>query len=250
VSLFMIGKFLKSALSNRFVQIGLVVALLVFAGSRAWAMYQHEKQERVLAQLALQTQIDVIQDGVARIAHGEMVRDSVTHLLDAAQKLNGKLVAALTIAVAEQQVVYIHDTLPTETDSAGTRTAHVRDSTALGILDATITAPLPPANLGLRYTFTRPAFAPQVGFVEVGDSIVAVVWWEDTEVRVGVPFFKRYPKPLPLFGGFGEMNYLFTDKVVEARVGGVVRGRHLSGQAFGYSDFTTAGLGAGLRYEF
>ena len=252
MSMLLLWKFLKGLLNNRLVQIAIVLGVLGLLGYKAYAMYQHEKQQRVLAELQLQTQIEIVKDAQARIAHTEFVSDSMLHLVDAAHKLNGTVVAALKLAIAERQVVFVHDTLPTETDTLGTRTAHVRDSTALGILDATITAPLPPANLGLRYTFTQPAFAPEIGFVQVGDSMVAVVYWQDTKVEVKAPYWKPQPKRLGTFGGMAELNYWFTDHLVEARVGGVLRVGEWRAQLFGTTTFTSTdvGLGAGIRREF
>lgn len=223
-----------------------VLGLVGGAGYWGYKKWEHERDDRIVAELQLAGQLEVLKGVQGRLAHQGLVADSLKHVVAAAKRLNGKLVAALRITVAQRDTAISHATLPTKTDPTGTRTAHFRDSTAMGVLDATLTAPPAPKPLGIQYTFTQPAFSPEIGFVQVGDSMVAVVYWQGTKVQVRAPYFKKPPKALRPLGGFAEMN-VFTKGLVEARAGGVLRIQQWRVQAFLSTD---QALGFGGRYEF
>jgi hypothetical protein len=154
-------------------------------------MYQRERDARIQAELSLKEQTALNDSTAARFALADVERQALKQQLQTANQLNGKLVAALTIAIAKRDTVVVHDTITTIVHEDGTRTGTFRDSTFAGVIDAIVTAPPTPAPLGVKYTITRPAFSPHIGFVQIGDSVV-----------------KRMVRPLPLFGGYVEANAL------------------------------------------
>ena len=146
-----------------------------------------------------------LKDGAqARLAISAIEKDSLGHLLANAKELNGRLVAALRIHVPERDTMIIHDSLVTTLADDSTRTAPVHDSTFAGTIDGTITAPPCCAPLGFKYTVTRPAFDPEVGFVKVADRYVAVVNWQGEHFQVEAPYFLQPKKALPFLGYFAE----------------------------------------------
>ena len=81
----------------------------------------------------------------------------------------------------------VHDTVPTEVQPDGGRTAVFRDSTWAGVITGTMMAPPFPAPLGIAYEVHRPAFSPEIAFVRVGDTVAAVVGWQGESVKLSVP---------------------------------------------------------------
>lgn len=200
---------------------------LIMAGSglafKAYGMYRHEQQQRVLAELALVGQKQLNDSTAARLALSILQRDSVGGLLDAAHKLNGKLVAALRIHVAAKDTLVAHDTLATTMVDSVRRATFV-DSTFAGTIAGTITAPPAPAPLGLTYTLTRPAFDPEVGFVRVGDRTVAVVTWRGEKFTINAPYAKAQYR-LRTLGYYFEGLYGLAGPGY-ARAGGILRAWH------------------------
>jgi hypothetical protein len=94
------------------------------------------------------------------------------------------------IPVPQYDTVVVHDTLPTHTDSSGTRTAEFHDSTYVGTLDGLVTAP-PTGPLGIQYQLTAPAFNPT--FTLTTDS--AFVDWRGR--RYGVAYTPPTPPVTP-----------------------------------------------------
>lgn len=93
--------------------------------------------------------------------------------------------------VVLRDTVIIHDSLPTETDTTGTRTAVFLDSTFAGVISGTVTAP-PTGALGIQYTFTRPAFTPTLTLTQ--DS--AIIDWRGE--RSVTPFQRPAPIMVPI----------------------------------------------------
>lgn len=130
----------------------------------------------------------------AKLTSPGLERDSLKVLLQAAKQLNGTLIAALRIRVAQRETVYIHDTLETIRYTDGTRTALFGDSTAWSTVRGRVTAPPFPAPLSVTYSVTQPAFNPAVGLVRTGNATFAVVSWQGQEFGIEVPYTNIPPK--------------------------------------------------------
>jgi len=179
-----------------------VVAGLALGGYRLYRLYEHEKQLRTIAELQLVGQKELNDSTSARLAHTEVAKDSVGALLDAAKQLNGKLVAALKIHVAQRDTILVHVGDSLTIDS--TRILTFKDSTFAGTIAGTVTAPPCCTPLRLEYRLIRPAFNPQVGFVRVDDRMVAVVSWAGEQVSITAPFAEQLKPRLGVLGGFVE----------------------------------------------
>lgn len=166
------------------------------------------------------TQARTAAQGAAQVAQ-------LQGLLEAAKQLNGKLVAGVRITVPKRDTVVVHDSLPTTALPDSTRVATLHDSTFAGTVDVSVTAPPFPAALGARLTVTRPAFRPEVGFVQVGTGYVATVVWQGERYQLDAPFFTppaaQGPKRvLPFVAGT-----VLTTGEVTAQAGALLRLGHL-----------------------
>ena len=130
----------------------------------------------------------------AKLTSTGLQRDSLKVLLRAARQLNGTLIAALRIRVAQRETVYLHDTLETIRYADGTRTAPFGDSTAWSVVRGRVTAPPFPAPLSVSYSVTQPPFNPAVGIVRTGNATFAVVSWQGQEFGIEVPYTNIPPK--------------------------------------------------------
>ena len=127
-------------------------------------------------------------------------RDSLKASLDAAEALNGELIAALRIRT-KPDTVFVYDTIYATTfeEIAGVgirRTASLTDTTDMGIeLMFTATAPADPhAPLALGYQVMVPSFTPEIGFVRTDEGVVATVTWANQDFTVEAPYFKEENK--------------------------------------------------------
>lgn len=199
-----------------------VAGALLAGGWTLWHKYQDAQQRAVIAELQLVKQKELNDSTSARLASTTAIKDSVGALFDAAKELNGKLVAALRIRIPAQDTILIHDTLPTTVLADSTRIATFRDSTFAGTITAKVKAPPCCAPLGITYTLARPTFAPQVGFVRVGNRMVAVVSWAGEEARLEAPFAAAEHR-LGTLGWYAEGLYGLNG-ASRVRAGGVIRG--------------------------
>jgi hypothetical protein len=247
-----VAAFWSKAWKEAWFRLLCLLALVAAAGWGTYLKFEDEHQHRVVAELALAHQKELVAGTEARLAHESSVKDSLTGLMQAERLLHGKLLAGLRLALARRDTLVMHDTLPTISlaDSAS-RVAHFRDSTFAGTIAGTITAPPYPAALGLSYVLTRPAFSPEIGFVKVGDSVVAVVRWQGEHAEIAAPYFDLPQKPLPLVGYFVETSWTLVGEL-EVRGGALVRvGRHLRLQMAAENQLLThPSVNFGFRYEW
>lgn len=232
-------------------QLVILVAALALAGIAVRSALTY-RAELAASQLHLEQQRQLNDSTVARLASANQDRDAMHGLLIAKDKLQGKLIAGFVVKVPKRDTLVIHDTLVTTLGSDSTRSASFSDSTFAGRLTGTVTAPPCCAALQLKYQLTRPAFAPSVGFVQVGDKQVAVVTWQGEHVEIASPY-ADLPKAPHRFGTFVEGGVSFPREAAFARAGAFVRpGWNLS--AFGAVEQTfvqePARLQFGLRKEF
>lgn len=167
--------------------------------------WRDAKADIAEAQLAGHQQVTLNETLQARLATTVAARDSFEFLFAAEQITTGELVAALRIAIAERDTVIKRDTIPTYIRDDSTRVAAFRDSTFAGIIDGEVTAPPFPAPLGIRYTVTRPAFTPEIGFLKLRDTFTAVVSWQGEEFQIEAPYFRPLPKKKGLLGAFADV---------------------------------------------
>lgn len=185
--------------------IGLAVFGLVAGVAAAWKAFRTQQQKRVVAELALSTQLTVDSALQARLTVNTLARDSLAQALKAEKKLSGELRAALRIDIPARETLIVERPVPTDTLD-GIRIAHFRDSTFAGIISGTVTAPKYPAPLSVGYQVFRPAFSPTVAFVAIGDTVAAVVHWQGEEARITTPYW-RSPNRVKFLQGFVEINY-------------------------------------------
>lgn len=124
-------------------------------------------------------------------------KDSLQASLQAAEELNGELIAALRIAT-KPDTVFVVDTVWATTfeEVAGVgirRTATLVDTTDMGIeLTFNAEAPANPRSpLVLGYQVMVPSFTPEIGFVRTDEGVVATVTWANQDFTVEAPFFKE-----------------------------------------------------------
>lgn len=156
--------------------------LLIWSANRVWQDYQTSVAEKF-------EQAQHLNDSTqAVLAKTKLERDTLRALYKATKELNGHLVAAVRIRVAQRDTVFIYDSIVTTVYKDGTRTASFRDSTAWAKVEGTITAPPFPGALGVNYKLTRPEFSPSVGFVKKGDAYLAVVTWQGEKFEIVSPY--------------------------------------------------------------
>lgn len=173
--------------------VALVLALTVgVMGFKQWLL-NRQLEAALSAVDRFSKQAPITPNADALVAGTKIDKHELEELLKAAKAINGKLLAGMKITVPEKVVTVVHDTLPT-TSVEGTRTASVLDSTAVGVLKGTITAPPAPAGLSFSYSFTRPKFSPEVGFISQGDKNYAVVAWQGEQYKIEAPYVTKIPK--------------------------------------------------------
>lgn len=225
------------------------IVLMVAAGAwyASWRVSQAEK-DKIVAQLEARIQRQINDSTVARLTTSQADKEGLARLLAATEELNGKLVAGLVLHFGRRDTVVQHYALPTTiTDS--TRTATFKDSTVAGDIEGVVTAPPCCAPLGINYKLTRPAFDPAVGFVQIGDTIAAVVSYRGEHVEIRSPFMVPQTKRgLQLLHGFGGGYFDPIDRSFEARAGLEVNATNNWWLQAGGS--TSTGLFIGIQKSF
>lgn len=158
---------------------------------------------------------------VVRVAHDELIKDSLTGSLDLANKLNARLIAAAKISIIPD-TVYVAETpsIRETVDSVGVRTALFNDTSRVGILSAIVTIPPIPQPVTLDYTFRFKPIQLEIGLVETAkDHLVFGVTYTGGQTEVSVPY-ARLPDRRPHIIGYVEGGYLpFNDKAAFGRLG-------------------------------
>lgn len=187
---------------------GMVALFVLGVATTAYHFWKDEHDGRVAAELQAQHQ-RALNDSTQIVQASERIqhRKEIEGLLTAEREMQGKLIAALKIAIAQRDTTIIHHGLPTDTLPNGTRTATFADSTFAGKLAGTVTAPPYPAPLGLAYTLTRPAFTPEIGFVRVGNKTIATVVWQGETYKIESAYFDPNPVPSPRLTPFVAAQY-------------------------------------------
>jgi hypothetical protein len=199
---------------------GLVVAVLLAAGTWyvTWRIGTLQ-QAVVVAQLEARNQRTIAEFTVARLAVDRADKDALAGLLEATNKLHGELLAGMLLHLPGRDTTINHIAIPTETHPDSTRTATFQDSTYAGTLHATVTAPPCCRPLGISYQLTSPDFDPQIGFVQVGDTVTAVVYWQGQQAEIKSPYMRPRAQKLQGIHGFGGGYFDVLHGNVEARGG-------------------------------
>lgn len=178
----------------KYLRVALAAFAVALMAAVAWQEHAARLADQRAFDLAAKGQITLADSTQARLASTTLERDSLEALVKAAKQLGGNLIAGASITVVKHDTTIVHDTLPTQLASDSARTARFRDSTFAGIVSGKLTAPKCCAPLSLdSLTVERPAFTPQVGFVQVGTHLAAVVHWQGESVQVN----NVYALPLP-----------------------------------------------------
>lgn len=181
---------------------------LSVGGYKLYKYIEHERQARVVAELALVGQKQVNDSTVAKLTRADVDKVRLAGALEAAHALNGRLIAAVGIRVPARETIFVDRALPTTVDTTDkSRTATFKDSTFAGIVTGTVTAPPYPDPLRVQYSVLRPEFSPSVGLVQVGDTVVATVTWQGEHVDVQAPFYHVPKPPVDRVGAFLEADY-------------------------------------------
>lgn len=170
------------------------VTLIAWGINKAWTAWRTQAAQ----ELAVARQLNDSTQAI--LARTKLERDTLKALYTAAKTLNGELIAAVKIKVAQRETVFVHQTIETRLHADGTRTATFKDSVAWARLEGTVTAPRT-GDLAVQYKLTRPAFEPSVGFVKSGEAYVAVVTWQGEKVELAAPFTK-VPEPEPRYAPY------------------------------------------------
>lgn len=195
-----------------------IIGLVVLSSVR---YVQNLKQTVAISKLEAEKQTKIAENTTVRLAAQTALADLYRAHNKDLRDLNGRMVAALRIAIAERDTVIVVSELPTTTLPDSTRIANFRDSTFAGVIEGEVTAPPFPSPLGISYTLTRPAFTPEVAFVKVGDRYVASVRWQDEQVQINDVFFDaKEVANAPWLEARAESRY-FVNKVFQANLMGV-----------------------------
>jgi hypothetical protein len=179
---------LKWVLNNL---VGLILAIAIVAiAYRAW---HSERDDKTAAQAALVTQRKLTDSTVAVLASERADKTQLKELLESAKKVNGALMAGLSIHIAPRETTIVNHPIVTVTNPDSTRTGLFSDSTFAGTISGMVTAPPCCAPLAIQYSVKRPAFDPKVGFIQVGNRLAAVVSWQGEEVTIEHPYGKLEP---------------------------------------------------------
>lgn len=193
----------------------ILIAVAVWYGTQR---ISRAEQAAIVAELKNNFQKQVNDSTLARLATSQADKKALQGLLETANELNGKLVAGLVVHVPPQNTTIDHPELPTQVIDS-TRVASFKDSTVAGNIEGLITAPPCCAPLGITYNLTSPAFDPAVGFVQIGDTIAAIVQYRGQKVEIRSPYALPRPASPHRIRGFvsGYMNP-FTS-ALEGRAG-------------------------------
>jgi hypothetical protein len=140
-------------------------------------------------------QMRVNDSTLAVVADHRTERDELPALKDAAETLNGRLVAGVQIHTkADTVYAPLREVIQSTVEPDSTRNAVLVDTTESGIeVRVEGRAPPYPANLLLGYHIVVPEFNPEVGFVKVGNSYAAVVSWRGKQYTVENAFYAPQP---------------------------------------------------------
>jgi len=173
--------------------IGLALVSDVFGAGKAWVEAEKANERAETISIVINRGI------IARYVKFRAEKDSLQGVVEAADKLNGELIAALAIHTKPDTVIVYRAAAPTSFEEmlgiGIQRTASLTDTTDMGI-EVTFSA-LAPANqnepLQLGYQVMVPSFRPEIGFVQTEQGVVATVSWANQEFDVEAPFFQRPP---------------------------------------------------------
>lgn len=176
-------------------RITLGVAVCAFA----WLAW-HEHNVKPPVKLVGQTQLN--DSTVAAPAATSLGRHELPALTDAADALNGKLVAGVSFHTkADTTIRSLKEVTTSTVVGDSTRKAALDDTTAMGIvLHVDAEAPAFPAALKLGYSLSVPSFNPKVGFVRTGDTYAATVSWGGQKITLDDAFYLP-PKKWRLVAG-------------------------------------------------
>lgn len=128
-----------------------------------------------------------------QLARARLGEKAFRELYNTSQALNGVLIAAANVRVKPKTVVRDTVRLVTTVQVQGvdtTRVATVHDSTSVGLLTATVTAPPCCAPLTFQYTYTTAPITVGVGFIRRGTDTYAVVTGDTTQVTLTASHWK------------------------------------------------------------
>lgn len=186
----------------------LLVLACVLAGAWGWQEHRVNAADRAAFDLATKGQIALSQSTAARLASSELQRDSLAALYKAASQLGGKLVAGVTVTVVKHDTLILHDTLSTTLTHDSTRIAHFRDSTFAGVVSGRVLAPPCCQPLVLdSLAVLRPAFHPEIGFVQLGTHLAATVEWQGESVRLENVFALPLPEGPKRVRAYADYTY-------------------------------------------
>lgn len=174
-------------------KIKIVVAVaLVAAAALLYHNYKVASLKHALVQerFARDSVITLSDSTKAALASSEVNGDSLAFALQAAEELNGRLVAATRIRLQTNRVV--RDTVSgVQTEKDSTRLLAVRDTTEAGVLAADVEAPPYPAKIIFGYTFTPAPIDATVSLVQMSDnSAVFAVRYRGGETTIVAPYAK------------------------------------------------------------
>jgi hypothetical protein len=177
--------------------------ILLGAGYFAWSQNQigNLKAEITLSQLARDSTTQVNDSLFARITVDGIEKDSLAGALEAADELNAELVAAARIRVQPRPASSDTVLVPVVTEDS-TRIATIvetllhEDSTEVGTLDATITAPPFPADIGFEYEFIPAPIEFEIGLLRVDDdNAIFTVTYSGGSADISAPYARLPAKP-------------------------------------------------------
>lgn len=161
----------------------------------------------------------------ARFAKHRADRDSLTQALEAAESLNGELVAALAIRIPADTVYVPINPVETSFDTTSVgidRYASISDTTDLGIqVDIEAHAPADqslPLNLG--YNLFLEEQRPEIAFIRNPEGVYVSVSWLNRTFEVESPYYQppvENQKPLRLNAGALVTSPLQADSL-DARI--------------------------------
>lgn len=195
---------------------GALALLAGFASVELWGQRQadarEKRLERLMERFKEQVQLDdsTAAKSAALEARMRHIEEHLSGLANAAKTLGGRPVAGVGIRVPARDTIIVHDTVETVVRADSTRTGTVTDSTFAGQVRVDITAPPFPAPLQATVSVRRPEFRPEVGFVQVGNQVVATVTWQGERVAIESPFFAPAAARRRRFEGWAEATYNLT----------------------------------------
>lgn len=171
----------------------LIICLFITTiSTQAW---WRERQRANVAEFGFKTQAPATKNTDAVITKKDWAtRGDLKEIMKAVRVLDGKLVAGLKLHVPEKKQEVQHDSLETKTSDDSTRTATFKDSTFAGTLEGKVVAP-PTGPLGLSYILTRPAFDPEIGFMEKNGQTYALVSWRGEKFQIKSAYAPKVNHP-------------------------------------------------------